>query len=136
MTQAYIVPLRVDDVTQEDVSWLNHVLKDSEDGYDVDSILALASQGRCRIWRVVGDGTGILVTTLDAQPSGINCVVWFLAGKGLMRCVDSLFEQVSVYARAQGANAVIAHTNRKGLIELYISRLGMKPTATRLRKEI
>lgn len=130
-----LLPLAVDEITQDDIGWMERVLVDSEDGYDVGTVLALATERKCRVWRCVGDGEGVVVTTLDKQPNGINCVVWFLAGRGLMRHARSLFEQVSHYAKSQGASAVVAHTRSEGLIRLFL-RIGMRKTSTVVRAEV
>ncbi len=130
-----LLPLRVDEVNEDDVRWMERVLVDSEDGYDVGAIMAVAAANRCRIWRCVGDGEGVIITSLEQQPNGINCLVWFLAGRNLIKWGDSLFEQLSHYAKAQGARALVAHTRSKGLMRVY-AKAGFKQVSVKMAVEI
>lgn len=130
-----LLPLRVDEVTSDDVKWMERVLVDSEDGYDVGAILALAAANRCRIWRCMGGGEGIVITSLEQQPNGVNCIIWFLAGKNLIRWGSSLFEQLSHYAKAQGANSLIAHTRSEGLMRVF-ARAGFKQVSVKMAVEV
>lgn len=135
MTLAVLVPLEVSGIGESDIVYLQKVLAIDEGGHSVEDILRLAGEGKCRVWRLVGGANGVLVTQLNQLPAGLECIIWFMAGVGILKCKDSITQQLEAYARQQGARWIVGRVTRKGLMKYY-EALGMGYRAVIMGREL
>ena len=132
-----VVPVETWELTEEDLRWLLKAV-DGEDefGWTAPTVLEEILASRAQLWRMEGEAEGVVVTTVQFCPRGKYLMVWFLAGKGLIKGAKEIFDSLKEGAKNAGCFAVYGQAKTKAQVEMYVRFFGLKKAGTNMILEI
>ena len=124
-------------MTEQDLEDLCRGTRADFGGVEPIHIAEQAQRKMAVLWRVRHeDGArGMLVTQVNQTTKGLEVLVIGVAGKGLIKHIEEIYEDLSKYAEAVGAKSIRGLVSRRGLQRLY-KRLGFKEIAVEMVKEL
>jgi len=129
-------PIRLEDLTDQELEWLGKYAADSWDYTTLREILEEVRDGKMALWRIKSDGSKGLIGTKIFTRGGKTTIWWeLIVGEGFMQDIASIRLAMIALAKRAGATSVTGIVERPGLARMYERKVGLKPSAQIFREE-
>lgn len=88
------------ELEDKDLVWMMKALAGHYGGYEpIDVVREIAEGLPHEIWRLEGPAEGIIITTVIEHPAGKELLIWWLAGKGILKNLYQIYGALKDIAR-------------------------------------
>lgn len=132
-----LVKISPQDLTEQDLFYLIRAAEADQYGVTAKDYLHAALEKDIRLWRIVGNGEGILGTRILQHPAGRELLVEFLAGRKVAKGLSAIYASLEPYAREHGCKWIALQAARPEWEKVIPKQVpGFEKIVARMRKEI